>query len=82
LLSVPAVVLSGIYELRVFVDGKAGGIGPAQLLAATLLAFAVGYVSIAYLLRFLATHSTGVFVVYRVALGIVVLVLTAAEQIA
>ena len=44
-------------------------------MVATLLAFVVGYASIAWLLRFLVTHSTIVFVVYRVALGALVLAL-------
>ena len=45
---------------------------------ATFLAFVVGYASIAFLLRFLRRHSTVVFVVYRVALGALVLVLVSA----
>ena len=40
---------------------------------ATLLAFVVGYASIAFLLRYLTSHSTVVFVVYRVVLGTLVL---------
>jgi undecaprenyl-diphosphatase len=75
LLSVPAVVLSGLFELR-----KVGGEGSApalQTAVATLLAFVVGYASIAFLLRFLVRHSTGVFVAYRVALGVLVLALVA-----
>jgi undecaprenyl-diphosphatase len=83
LLSVPAVVLSGLFELLGIVrgeehyDGSLGG-----LLVATLLAFVAGYASIAFLLRFLEAHSTGVFVAYRVVLGTLVLVLTAAGVIA
>ena len=42
---------------------------PVTLILATIAAFVVGYASIAFLLRFLASHSTIVFVVYRVALG-------------
>ena len=42
---------------------------------AAVLAFVVGYASIAFLLRYLTTHSTMVFVVYRVVLGTVVLIL-------
>ena len=38
----------------------------------------MGYASIAFLLRWLTTHSTAVFVAYRVILGSVVLALTAA----
>ena len=40
-----------------------------------MIAFVVGYASIAFLLRFLTTHSTRVFVLYRVVVGALVLVL-------
>jgi undecaprenyl-diphosphatase len=83
LLSVPAVVLSGAYELRDVVSGSAeGAAGPAATAVATLLAFVSGYASIAFLLRFLTTHTTAVFVAYRVALGAVVLALVAGGAIA
>ena len=48
---------------------------------ATVIAFVVGYASIAFLLRFLSTHSTRVFVAYRVALGALVLALATAGTI-
>ena len=79
LLSVPAVVLSGVYELRQIGDAGGAGVGPTLL--ATLLAFVTGYISIAFLLRFLATHTVIVFVVYRVALGALVLILVATNTI-
>jgi undecaprenyl-diphosphatase len=79
LLSVPAVVLSGLFEARKI--GDPGGAGLAPTLIATLLAFIVGYASIAWLLRYLVSHSTAVFVGYRVALGALVLTLTAAGAI-
>jgi undecaprenyl-diphosphatase len=79
LLSVPAVVLSGLYELR-DVGGEGGAPAGATAIA-TLLAFVAGYASIAFLLRFLAGHSVLVFVVYRVALGSLVLALVAASVI-
>ena len=41
----------------------------------------VGYASIAWLLRYLAHHSTILFVVYRVVLGVLVLALTASGTI-
>jgi len=74
LLSVPAVVLSGLFELR-HVGNAEGTL--AGLAVATLLAFVAGYASIAFLLRYLVTHSTALFVAYRVVLGTVVLVLVA-----
>jgi undecaprenyl-diphosphatase len=79
LLSVPAVVLSGVFELRKIGDHDGAGVVPT--LIATVLAFVVGYASIAFLLRWLAHHSTAVFVAYRVALGTLVLVLAGAGVI-
>jgi undecaprenyl-diphosphatase len=79
LLSIPAVVLSGLFELRKIGDGEGAGAVPTLL--ATLAAFIVGYASIAFLLRWLTSHSLDIFVVYRVALGALVLVLTAAGAI-
>jgi undecaprenyl-diphosphatase len=79
LLSVPAVVLSGDFELRKI--GEEDGAGFAPTAIATLLAFVVGYASIAFLLRWLTSHSTAVFVAYRVALGALVIGLTAAGAI-
>lgn len=73
LLSIPAVVLSGVYQLRDIGGDSNAGVGATVV--ATVLAFIVGYASIAFLLRFLATHTVYVFVGYRVVLGIVVLAL-------
>jgi undecaprenyl-diphosphatase len=76
LLSVPAVVLSGLLELGSILSGEEGETTSlGGLLVATLLAFLVGYASIAFLLRYLANHSTAIFVAYRLVLGTVVLVL-------
>jgi undecaprenyl-diphosphatase len=83
LLSVPAVVLSGLYELKDVVNGSAeGAVGLGPTAVATVLAFITGYASIAFLLRFLTTHSTAVFVGYRVVLGGAVLALVASGAIA
>ena len=79
LLSVPAVVLSGLYQARDI--GGEGSVGIAPTAIATLLAFISGYASIAFLLKFLVTHTTAVFVAYRVVLGAVVLALVAAGAI-
>jgi undecaprenyl-diphosphatase len=82
LLSVPAVVLSGLFELASILRGDEGDhVGALQLVTATFFAFVVGYASIAFLLRFLANHTMFVFVAYRVALGILVLVLAGSGAI-
>ena len=82
LLSVPAVVLSGLLELGTILSGDEGErTSLAALAVATMLAFVSGYAAIAFLLRYLVSHSTVVFVVYRVVLGTVVLVLVGAGAI-
>ena len=75
LLSVPAVVLSGLFELRKLGDGTMPSTSATVI--ATVVSFIVGYASIAWLLRWLGSHSMMVFVVYRLALGILVLSLVA-----
>jgi undecaprenyl-diphosphatase len=82
LLSIPAVVLSGLLELGSIVTGEEGQhTGVVELIVATLFAFVSGYAAIAFLLRWLTTHSMVIFVVYRVALGALVLALVAAGAI-
>jgi undecaprenyl-diphosphatase len=82
LLSIPAVVLSGLLELVGILTGDTHrDVGLFPLAVATLMAFVVGYASIALLLRFLANHSTAVFVVYRVVVGSAVLALAGAGAI-
>ena len=82
LLSIPAVVLSGLFEMRHVIDGSAeGAVGIGPTAVATVLAFISGYLSIAFLLRFLTTHTTNVFVAYRVVLGAVVLALVGSGAI-
>jgi len=76
LLSVPAVVLSGLFELRKI--GDPGGAAAGITVIATLVAFVIGYASIAGLLHLLAHHSLTVFVVYRIALAIMLVALLAA----
>jgi undecaprenyl-diphosphatase len=79
LLSVPAVVLSGLFELRKV--GEAGGPSATATVIATLVAFVTGYAAIAWLLRYLSTHTLEIFVIYRIALGLLVLALAATGAI-
>jgi undecaprenyl-diphosphatase len=80
LLSVPAVVLSGLFELRK-IGGGAHQPEAGAVIIATVVAFVVGYASIAFLLRYLARHTLMVFIVYRVVLGVVVIALAAGGAI-
>jgi undecaprenyl-diphosphatase len=73
-LSIPALTAAGLYELK---DSLSGGVGLGPTLVGTGVAFLVAYAAIAWLLRFVAHHSIVAFVPYRVALGVVVLVVIA-----
>jgi undecaprenyl-diphosphatase len=77
LLAIPAVVMSGIFSLPDVFDRGGPGLtpSPAQMVVATLIAFAIGYAAIAWLLRYVAHHTLYIFVLYRVALGSVILAL-------
>jgi undecaprenyl-diphosphatase len=71
LLAIPAVVLSGFYQLYDEVSTGAT-IAWAPTIAATVVAFGVGYAVIAWLMRFISTHSYTPFVVYRIVVALVV----------
>jgi len=75
LLSIPAVVLSGGYEAVHHHAGHSPGAGLTGI--ALVFAFVVGLASIHWLLRWLSNHSTFIFVYYRIALGVLVMVLLA-----
>jgi undecaprenyl-diphosphatase len=82
LLSTPAIVLSALFELKGVASGDSHTDASAlDLIVGTILAFVVGYWSIAFLLRYLARHSLRVFVAYRVVLGVLVLALVAGGAI-
>ena len=74
LLSIPATTLAGIFELKHLLEATERPSAMA-LWVGTLVAFGSGMAAIAWLLRFLRTHSTLLFVGYRVALGGLLLVL-------
>lgn len=71
LLAMPAVFASGVYKLKdIGGDQYAGALATV---VGTVVAFAVGYVVIAWFMRFISTNSFMPFVYYRVALGILIL---------
>ena len=68
LLSIPAVAASGLLELKEAVTKLPHG-SYGSLAVATIVSGVVGYASIWFLLRYLRTHSTSLFIVYRVIVG-------------
>ncbi len=82
LLAVPAVIASGLFELKDVVTGdKHVNTSVFNVGVATLVAFVIGYAAIAWLLRYLASHSVRLFVIYRIVLGSTVLLLVATGAI-
>jgi undecaprenyl-diphosphatase len=79
LLSLPAIFAAGVYEMYKERDALLASTADAtNLLVATIVSGVVGYVAIAGLLRYLRSRTTYVFVVYRIALGLLLLALLAA----
>lgn len=84
LLAIPAVTASGLFSLPDAFEPAGEGLnasGP-QLLVATILAFVVGYASIAWLLKFVSNHSLYWFVGYRIILGVIIIGLLATGVVA
>jgi undecaprenyl-diphosphatase len=79
LLSVPAVVLSGLFEARKIGGSEAPGMGITVV--ATIISFVVGLASIAWLIDFVSKHSTFVFIAYRIVAGAVLIGLLAAGAV-
>jgi undecaprenyl-diphosphatase len=78
LLALPAVFGSGFYQLKsALSDDQVAVYSLSETLVATVIAFVVGYLVIAWLLKFVTTKSFAPFIIYRVALGTTVLVLLA-----
>ena len=77
-LSVPALTAAGLFELPAAVSGD---IPITATLVATVVSFAVAYVAVAWLLRFVAHHSITWFVGYRAALGVVLLIALASGHL-
>jgi undecaprenyl-diphosphatase len=82
LLSIPAVAASGLLELPkalhpVGANPSLQGVAPdwTAIIIATIVAAISGYLSIAFLLRYLQRHTTFVFVGYRIALGLLLIAL-------
>jgi undecaprenyl-diphosphatase len=74
LLSLPSVLAAGVYQLYSEREALLGSQDDVVALAvATLAALISGYASIAFLLYYLKTHTTYVFVGYRIALGVLIL---------
>jgi undecaprenyl-diphosphatase len=73
-MSIPAVTAAGLYEL-VSEREHLATVGTTPIVVAIVVAFISGWASIYFLLRYLRTHTTHVFIYYRYVLGAVLAVL-------
>ncbi len=73
LLSTPLIGGAVVRQTSELVSQNPSGGGLAMLTVGIATSAVVGYMAIAFMLRFLATHTTYAFIYYRIALGIVVL---------
>ncbi|MGS2646748.1 MULTISPECIES: undecaprenyl-diphosphate phosphatase [unclassified Streptosporangium] len=73
LLAIPAVLGAGFLELFKIGEGAAPEWGPTIL--STVISFIVGYLAVSWFLKYISTHRFTGFVIYRIALGIIIIAL-------
>jgi undecaprenyl-diphosphatase len=74
LMSIPAIAASGLlqfYQALKYIDTN----GIITIAVATIVSGIFGYLSIEFLLRYLRKKSTFVFIIYRIVIGIIILVM-------
>jgi undecaprenyl-diphosphatase len=77
-LAIPALTAAGIFQAVTESDEISAGVGWGPTLVALAVSFVVAYASIAWLLRYVAGHNFDLFVIYRIALGLLIFGLLAA----
>jgi undecaprenyl-diphosphatase len=80
-LSIPALLGATVLQVYTESGNISAGVGWVNTLTATVVSFAVGYVAVAWLLRFIAGHTYSIFIGYRLVLGALLLVLLATGAI-
>lgn len=74
-LSIPALLAAGLFQTLTQFDTISTGVGWTATIVATIASFAVAYVTVAWLLKFISKHSYTLFIVYRLALGTALILL-------
>lgn len=80
-LGIPALVAAGLLEVVTKYKHISGGVGWTSTIIATVVSFGVGYVAVAWLLKFIQSNDFRSFIVYRFILGLVLVVLLSAGVI-
>jgi undecaprenyl-diphosphatase len=74
LLGLPAITLAGLVELKTLLDEGFGGVGLVPTITGVLSAIIFSYFAIAWLIKYLQTQDTWIFVWYRLTFGILILI--------
>ena len=74
LMATPVTALAVVYEGFKLVRGDVSGVEVVPMVAGVVAAFVAGILAIAVLLRYVRTHSYGIFVAYRIVLAAIVIV--------
>lgn len=80
-LGIPALVAAGLLEVVTKYKHISGGVGWTSTIIATVVSFGVGYVAVAWLLKFIQNNNFRSFIVYRFVLGLLLMVLLGAGMI-
>lgn len=81
LLGIPAITLAGLVELKGLLETGLSDIGVVPLIGGLIAALVSSYLAIAWLIQFLKTRSTWIFVWYRLGFGIAILVAIASGHL-
>ena len=74
LLGIPAITIAGLVELISIIRKGFGDVGVGQLAIGLFSSVIFSYLAIAWLLKFFQTHTTWVFVGYRLVFGSLLLI--------
>lgn len=80
-LSIPALMAAGILQVTTRASDLGERIGWTPTIVATVASFIVAYIAVAWLLKYIATHTFKVFIMYRLALGVLLVVLLSTNVI-
>ncbi|MDY6803806.1 MAG: undecaprenyl-diphosphate phosphatase [Cyanobacteriota bacterium] len=79
LLGIPAITIAGLVELKDLISEGFGSVGVLAIVVGVISAALFSYAAIAWLIKFLQTQNTWVFVWYRLAFGVAILVAIASN---
>lgn len=80
-LGIPALVAAGLLEVVTKYKHISGGVGWTSTIIATMVSFGVGYVAVAWLLKFIQSNDFRSFIIYRFVLGLALLIMLSAGVI-